>query len=62
MSTIKKITRKELAAILTKGPRGCTFIGFDALTEMKLNGGKAAPAAAAKKPVARKAGAKKKVA
>ncbi len=28
----------------------------------KLNGGKAAPAAAAKKPVARKAGAKKKVA
>lgn len=43
MSTIKKITRKELAAILTKGPRGCTFIGFDALTEMKLNGGKANP-------------------
>jgi len=43
MSTIKKITRKELAAILTKGPRGCTFIGFDALTVMELQGGKANP-------------------
>lgn len=39
MSTLQKITRKELAAILQdeKTVRGCTFVGFDALTEMKLN-------------------------
>lgn len=36
---IKHITRKELSAILRdeKAVQGCTFIGFDALTEMKLN-------------------------
>lgn len=39
MQTIKKITRAELSAILRdeKTVNGCTFIGFDALTEMKLN-------------------------
>jgi hypothetical protein len=45
MSTIKKITRKELAAILgdPKAIKGCTFIGFDAMTVMELQGGKANP-------------------
>lgn len=36
---IQKSTRAELANILRdpKSVRGCTFIGFDALTQMKLN-------------------------
>lgn len=39
MSAIKKITRKELSAILSdpKTVKGTSFVGFDALTEMKLN-------------------------
>lgn len=39
MQTIKKITRAELAQILQdeKTVNGSTFVGFDALTEMKLN-------------------------
>lgn len=39
MATLKKITRKELSAILSdpKTVKGTAFVGFDALTEMKLN-------------------------
>lgn len=45
MKNVKNITRVELAQILKdpKNYRGCSFVGFDMLTEVALTGGKKNP-------------------